>query len=103
MESRPPQEPPRRTPTAGRKPNGAGGSPTPPWIWVFLIAVVGLIAYRADEQERDLGQLQPVVHGAGRERQHRIPLTEGLVIHGQAPQADLVQPALARPADREGS
>jgi hypothetical protein len=33
MESRPPQEPSRRP------------SPTPPWIWVFLIAVVGLITY----------------------------------------------------------
>jgi cell division protease FtsH len=45
MESRPPQEPTRRPTTNGRKPNGAGGSPTPPWIWVFLIAVVGLITY----------------------------------------------------------
>jgi hypothetical protein len=34
MESRPPQ-----------KPGGTGGSPTPPWIWVFLIAVAGLITY----------------------------------------------------------
>ncbi len=45
MESRPPQEPSRRPSAGGRKPNGAGGSPTPPWIWVFLIAVVGLIAW----------------------------------------------------------
>ena len=45
MESRPPQEPSRRPSTNGRKPNGTGGSPTPPWIWVFLIAVVGLITY----------------------------------------------------------
>ncbi len=44
MESRPPQEP-RRPPTNGRKPAGAGGSPTPPWIWVFLVAVVLLITY----------------------------------------------------------
>ena len=45
MESRPPQESPRRPTTNGRKPNGVGGSPTPPWIWVFLIAVVALITY----------------------------------------------------------
>ncbi len=45
MESRPPQEPSRRPTTSGRKPNGAAGSPTPPWIWVFLIALVALIAY----------------------------------------------------------
>jgi cell division protease FtsH len=45
MESRPPQEPSRRPTTNGRKPNGAGTSPTPPWILVFLIALVALIAY----------------------------------------------------------
>ncbi|MHC5542624.1 ATP-dependent metallopeptidase FtsH/Yme1/Tma family protein, partial [Singulisphaera rosea] len=36
MESRPPQESPRR-PAGGRKPNGSGGSPTPPWLWLLLI------------------------------------------------------------------
>ncbi len=47
MESRPPQEPPRRpAPTNGRKPNSASGaSPAPPWLWVFLIAVVALITW----------------------------------------------------------
>jgi cell division protease FtsH len=46
MESRPPQESPRRPAANGRKPNGTtGGSPTPPWLWVFLIAVVALITY----------------------------------------------------------
>src|ERR1700743_1986173 len=49
MESRPPQEPPRRPgpPNNGRKPNGGGSgtSPTPPWLWVFLIAVVALITW----------------------------------------------------------
>src|SRR5262249_33723096 len=46
MESRPPQEPPppRRQP-AGRKPNGAGSPPAPPWFWVFLILVVGAIIW----------------------------------------------------------
>src|SRR5215831_15342342 len=42
MESRPPQESPRQ-PTAARKPNGSGGSPTPPWLWLLLIAGFGLI------------------------------------------------------------
>src|SRR4030081_3770981 len=42
MENRPPQESPRR-PTGGRKPNGSGGSPTPPWLWLLLIAGFGLI------------------------------------------------------------
>src|SRR3954469_20552183 len=45
MESRPPQEPPRRNSSGGRKPGGPGGSPTPPWLWGFLIAVVILISW----------------------------------------------------------
>jgi cell division protease FtsH len=46
MESRPPQEPARRpSGTNGRKPTVPTGSPTPPWLWVFLIAVIGLIIY----------------------------------------------------------
>jgi cell division protease FtsH len=42
MESRPPQDPPRR-PAAGRKPNGSGGAPTPPWLWLLLIFGILLI------------------------------------------------------------
>ncbi|GAC1468146.1 MAG: ATP-dependent zinc metalloprotease FtsH [Isosphaeraceae bacterium] len=42
MESRPPQETPRR-PAGARKPNGTGGSPTPPWLWLLLIAGFALI------------------------------------------------------------
>src|SRR3954452_12583702 len=45
MESRPPQESPRRTP-GGRKPNGAGGSPTPPWLWLLLIGGFVLIFWQ---------------------------------------------------------
>ncbi len=45
MESRPPQESPRR-PAGGRKPNGNGGSPTPPWLWLLLIAAFVLIFYQ---------------------------------------------------------
>src|SRR5947208_13735617 len=47
MESRPPQESPRRPPgPGGRKPNGSGGSPTPPWLWLLLILGFGLIFYQ---------------------------------------------------------
>ena len=42
MESRPPQENPRK-PSASRKPNGSGGSPNPPWLWLLLILGFGLI------------------------------------------------------------
>lgn len=45
MESRPPQESPRR-PAGGRKPNGTGGSPTPPWLWLLLLAGFGLIFWQ---------------------------------------------------------
>ena len=45
MESRPPQESPRR-PTVGRKPNGTGGAPTPPWLWLLLILGFGLIFWQ---------------------------------------------------------
>src|SRR4051794_27139243 len=45
MESRPPQESPRR-PAGGRKANGAGGSPTPPWLWLLLIAGFTLIFWQ---------------------------------------------------------
>src|SRR4051812_34828936 len=45
MESRPPQESPRR-PTGARKPNGAGGAPTPPWLWLLLILGFGLIFWQ---------------------------------------------------------
>src|SRR5580700_1782202 len=49
MESRPPQESPRR-PAGGRKPNGSGGSPTPPWLWLLLIAGFGLIFWQFKPQ-----------------------------------------------------
>ena len=45
MESRPPQEPPRRPSTNGRKPNGSAPSPTPPWIWLVLILLGALALY----------------------------------------------------------
>ncbi len=45
MESRPPQEPPRR-PAGPRKANGSGASPTPPWLWLVLILGFGLIFWQ---------------------------------------------------------
>jgi cell division protease FtsH len=48
MENRPPQqETPRRPPTTnGRKTNGAGGSPTPPWLWLLLLGGFALIFWQ---------------------------------------------------------
>ncbi|MEO6808748.1 MAG: ATP-dependent zinc metalloprotease FtsH [Isosphaeraceae bacterium] len=45
MESRPPQDPPRR-PGGLRKPNGPAGPPAPPWLWLLLFAGFILIAYQ---------------------------------------------------------
>ncbi len=45
MESRPPQESPRRS-NGGRKSNGTGGSPTPPWLWLLLILGFALIFWQ---------------------------------------------------------
>jgi cell division protease FtsH len=42
----PPTEQPRRPPPANRKPNQAGGSPTPPWLWVLLIVGFGIIFWQ---------------------------------------------------------
>ncbi len=46
MESRPPQEPPRRPTPVSRKPATSGGSPTPPWLWVIVILLVALITWK---------------------------------------------------------
>ena len=48
MENRPPQqETPRRPPTnSGRKTNGSGGSPTPPWLWLLLLGGFALIFWQ---------------------------------------------------------
>ena len=64
-------------PANGRKPNGAGGSPTPPWLWLFLIAGFGLIFWLIQAQERGLGQLQPLVPRPGRRRKHQDALDPG--------------------------
>ena len=73
MENRPPQqETPRRPPTnSGRKTNGSGGSPTPPWLWLLLLGRLrpDLLAVRA--QDRDLGRLLSLVLRAGPGRQHQ--------------------------------
>ena len=48
MENRPPQQDtPRKPPTnSGRKTNGSGGSPTPPWLWLLLLGGFALIFWQ---------------------------------------------------------
>jgi cell division protease FtsH len=44
MENRAPQEPARK-PEPPRRANGSASAPTPPWVWVVIIAIIGLIIY----------------------------------------------------------
>jgi cell division protease FtsH len=83
MESRPPQEPTRRPSTNGRKPNGTGGSPTPPWIWVFLIAVVGLITYVLSGKNETTVNVSPWLMEQVHNDNIEYLTTEGLVLHGK--------------------
>src|SRR4051812_27238164 len=83
MESRPPQEPSRRPSTNGRKPNGAGNSPTPPWIWVFLIAVVGLITWVLTGKNETSVNYSPWFIEQVKNDNIESLTTEGLVIHGK--------------------
>src|SRR3954454_22655713 len=47
MENRPPQQDtPRRPSPSGRKSNGSGGSPTPPWLWLLLIGGFAIIFWQ---------------------------------------------------------
>ncbi len=44
MQSKPPQDANKRPqPPGGRRPAGSATAPAPPWFWLFLIAVLGLI------------------------------------------------------------
>ena len=83
MESRPPQEPPRRPSASGRKPNGSGGSPTPPWIWVFLIAVVGLITYVLSGRNETQVNVSPWLMEQVKVDNIEYLMTEGLILHGR--------------------
>jgi len=83
MESRPPQEPPRRPTVNGRKPNGSGGSPTPPWIWLFLIAVVGLIAFVLSGKNETTVNVSPWLMEQVHKDNIEYLMTEGLVLHGR--------------------
>ncbi len=46
MESRPPQDPPKRPATNGRKASGSVGPPIPAYIWLILILLVGFVFYK---------------------------------------------------------
>ena len=101
MESRPPQEPPRRPSASGRKPNGPGGSPTPPWIWVFLIAVVGLITYVLSGRDETQVNVSPWLMEQVHADNVEYLMTEGLLLHGRLRNPATYAPPEPRPAIKD--
>ena len=83
MESRSPQEPSRRPPVNGRKPSGAGGSSTPPWIWVFLITVVVLITYMLSGKNDTSVNFSPWFMEQVKNDNIESIVTEGLLVRGK--------------------
>jgi cell division protease FtsH len=67
----------------GRKPNGTAGTPTPPWIWVFLIAVVGLITYALSGKNETSVSYFPWFLEQVEKDNIEYLATEGLVAHGK--------------------
>src|SRR5215468_8239939 len=82
MESRPPQESPRR-PAGGRKPNGPGGSPTPPWLWVLLIAGFGLIFWQFAPKNEVLVSYSPFFTDQVDQGNIKSLAIQGLEVHGE--------------------
>jgi cell division protease FtsH len=90
MESRPPQETPRR-PAGGRKPNGSGGSPTPPWLWLLLIAGFALIFWQfAPKNETSVNYTWFIEQVDS--NNITILSLEGTVVHGELRKEQKYQP-----------
>src|SRR4051794_27505397 len=83
MESRPPQETPRRpVGGGGRKPNGAGGAPTPPWLWLFLIAVVCLIIYFGQARNEQVDYVPWFLNQVKNKNIEKLSI-QGTEVHGK--------------------
>src|SRR5262249_35125868 len=91
MESRPPQESPRR-PSGGRKPNGPGGSPTPPWLWVLLIAGFGLIFWQFAPKNETLVSYSPWFLDQVESDNIKSLAIQGLEVHGELRKEQKYQP-----------
>ncbi len=87
MESRPPQESPRR-PAGGRKPNGAGGSPTPPWLWLLLIAAFALIFYQFAPKTETQVSYQPFFLDQVDSGNIKSLVVQGVEVHGELRKED---------------
>src|SRR3954463_13733989 len=91
MESRPPQEPPRR-PAAGRKPNGTGGSPTPPWLWLLLIAAFALIFWHLKPNNEIPVDYQPWFMEQAKTGNLKNLTVQGSEVHGELRKEQKYQP-----------
>src|SRR6185437_461031 len=94
MESRPPQESPRR-PAGGRKPNGTGGSPTPPWLWLLLIAGFGLIFWQFQPRNEVSVSYSPWFLDQVDEGNIKALSIQGLEVRGELRNDVLYQPPSA--------
>jgi cell division protease FtsH len=90
MESRPPQETPRR-PAGGRKPNGSGGSPTPPWLWLLLIAGFALIFWQFAPKNETSVNYTWFIEQVDSNNIKSLSL-EGTVVHGELRKEQKYQP-----------
>src|SRR3954462_1454817 len=82
MESRPPQEPPRRT-AAGRKPNGTGGAATAPWLWLLLIAAFALIFWHLKPNNEIPVDYQPWFMEQAKSGNLKNLMVQGSEVHGK--------------------
>src|SRR5947209_75351 len=91
MESRPPQDTPRR-PAGGRKPNGSGGSPTPPWLWLLLIAGFALIFWQFAPKNEAQVSYSPWFLDQVNEGNVKSLTVQGIEVHGELRKKRRYQP-----------
>ena len=97
MESRPPQESPRK-PAGGRKPNGNGGSPTPPWLWLLLLAAFGLIFWQFGPRNEVPVNYQPWFMEQAKKGNIKSLAIQAGEVHGELRQEKKYQPPGTTPA-----
>ena len=102
MESRSPQEPSRRPPVNGRKPSGAGGSSTPPWIWVFLITVVVLITYMLSGKNETSVNYSPWFREQVKSDNIESLVIEGVMVRGKLRTPVPYHPPGEKPIEKVG-
>src|SRR5262249_51691013 len=91
MESRPPQETPRR-PAGGRKPNGSGGAPTPPWLLLLLLAGFALIFWQFTPRNEVPVSYSPWFLDQVNEGNIKSLTVQGTEVHGELRKKQKYQP-----------